>query len=163
MGDGRRPVYIITQRTKAIMFDASAYYRSRILEVGEEKFSRHNPEQIIDNSCLVYGASLDGRKSPVKEILNSVSKLPVPVNVDKGIYMIPTASTKNKDCVWVSYQHILTYEQRGDQTYIAFRDGTGIYVNISEKAFDIQYKRTSQVIVHMNRGTLFGKHWYPWW
>ncbi|OZU88401.1 competence protein [Virgibacillus indicus] len=159
-----RPVFIISQKTKAIMAEEeSGYYRAKILEGDTEKFSIHKPLQIIDNSCLVYGASLEGRKTSVKQILNSASKLPIPVNVNEGIYMMPTASTKNKDCVWLSYQHIHTYEQRDDKTYITFHDGTGIYINTSENAFDQQFKRTSQVIVHMNGSTLFGKHWHPFW
>lgn len=162
MGNGR-PVFIISQQTKAIMAEDSGYYRAKILEGETEKLSIHKPFQIIDNSCLVYGASLEGRKTPVKRILNSASKLPIPINVDKGIYMLPTASMKKRDCIWVSYQHIDTFEQRDDMTYIAFRDGTGIYAHTSVSAFDLQYKRTSQVIVHMNKNTLFGKHWYPRW
>ena len=163
MGKGRA-VYIITEQTKAILAEGSGYYRTRILEGNTEKVSIHRPLQIINYSCIVYGSSYEGRRTPVKRILHSASKLPIPVNVEKGIYMVPTASVKNKECVWVSYQHIDTYKQLEDEKlYITFRDGTGIIVPTSKNAFDMQFKRTSQVIVQMNRGTLFGKHWHPWW
>lgn len=164
MGDeGMRSVYIISPKTKAIMTKESAYYRAHILEENKENYSVHTPEQIIDYNCLLYGSTLKGRRGAVKDVLKSASKLPVPIIPDKGVFMIPTASTKNKDCVWVAYHHIDDYEQRNDRTFIAFHDGTGIYINTSVNTFDSQYKRTSQVIVHVNRGIIFGKSPYAWW
>jgi competence protein ComK len=157
MKKGSTSVYTITYHTKAIMNKESAYYRSLILEGKRERYGIHKPEQIIDNNCLIYGATLEGMRIAVKNILNSSSKLPIPISTEKGFYMIPTASTKKKDCVWVAYHHIKFYEQRDDKTYIAFNDGTGIYVNTSESTFDMQYKRMSQVIVHLNWPVIFGR------
>ncbi|MFD1036823.1 competence protein ComK [Virgibacillus byunsanensis] len=153
-------VYIITQQTKAIMTKDSSYYKARILEGQTERYSIHKPEQILDNSCLLYGSTLHGRKEAVKEILKSSSKLPVPVIPDKGVYMLPSSSTKNKDCIWFSYYQIDFYEQRDAKTYVAFNDGTGIYANVSRSAFDSQFKRTSQIIAHQHRSIFFGAR--PW-
>src|SRR5690625_96293 len=144
MGKGINFVYTITYHTKEIMHKESPYYRSLILEGARERFVIHKPEEIIDYNCLIYGTTMEGRKIAVQRILKITSKLPIPISPEKGFYMIPTASTKNKDCVWLAYHHIKSYEQRDDKTYIAFYDGTGIFVNISENAFDMQYKRMSQ-------------------
>lgn len=152
-----RPVYIVSSKTQAIIAKDSDYYRARILEVNNEKLSIHKPEQIIDHSCLIYGSSLKGRRTSVKDILKSATKLPIPVIPDHGVYMIPTASVKNKHCVWVAYHHIDIYEQRDDKTYIMFKDHTGIYVNTSRETFDSQYKRACQVILHLNWHRLFGR------
>ncbi|WP_339226553.1 competence protein ComK [Oceanobacillus sp. FSL K6-2867] len=148
-------LYIISSDTKAIMRHTSSYFRAKVLEGNEDKDSIHTPEQIIDNSCLLYGSNLKGRKEAVQKILCTTSKLPVPVSPTRGVFMFPTSSTKNKDCVWVAFHQIKFYEQRADMTYIEFLDGTGIYVNASENTIDTQYKRTSQVIVHYNRRILF--------
>ncbi|MFC4558035.1 competence protein ComK [Virgibacillus kekensis] len=164
MGDvySTTSVYIITQQTKAILTKESNYYRSRILEGQEERHSVFRPEQIIDHTCLLYGSTLEGRRAAVRDILKINSKVPVPVIPDKGVYMLPTSSTKNKDCVWLSYYHIEDYEQRDDKTYVAFTDGTGIYVNTSENTFDMQYKRTSQIIAKQNRSVFFGRRSLFW-
>jgi competence protein ComK len=157
IGGGRMErLYIISSDTKAIMRTASSYYRSKVLEGNEDKFSIKSPEQIIDNSCLLYGADLKGRKQAVRKILSTTSKLPVPISPTRGVFMFPTSSTKNKDCVWIAFHQVKFYEQRADRTYIGFFDDTGIYVNASENSIDAQYKRTSQVIVHYNRRILFG-------
>ncbi|MBP1948812.1 competence protein ComK [Virgibacillus litoralis] len=155
-------VYIITQQTKAILTHDSSYYRSRILETQRESHSIHRPEQIIDHTCLLYGSTLEGRRAAVKDILKINSKVPVPIIPGKGVFMLPTSSTKNKDCVWLSFYQIKGYEQRDGQTYIVFNDGTGLYVNTSEKSFDLQFKRTSQVIAQLNRSIFFGKRSLPW-
>ncbi|RDW20574.1 competence protein ComK [Oceanobacillus chungangensis] len=149
-------VYLISQKTKAFLTDDSSYYRTVVIEGNSEQYSKYKPEQIIDNSCLIHGSTLEGRRGAVKEILKSMSKLPVPIAPMKGIYMFPTASTKNKDCVWLAFSHIKEYFLHDNRTYIAFHDGTGIYVNVSLSTIDSQYKRTSQVIVQLNRSILFG-------
>ncbi|MFD1172454.1 competence protein ComK [Oceanobacillus picturae] len=161
MGETITSVYIITPKTKAIISHESSYYKSLIYETGRERHSIHNPTQIIDNNCLIFGASHEGIKKSVKDILRASSKLPIPVIPQEGVYMMPTASSKNKDCVWISYHQIASYEQQGDKTYISFLDGTGIYASTTESSFDMQYKRTSQLIVHLNRSVIFGRAAFP--
>ncbi|QKY70453.1 competence protein ComK [Lentibacillus sp. CBA3610] len=149
-------IYIISRRTKAIMTKDSAYYRSRISEIAQDRHSVHSPEQIIDHTCLLYGSTLEGRRESVKDLLKLNSKVPIPVIPDKGVYMLPTSSSKNKDNVWLSFYQIDYFEQRDDRTYVVFHDGTGLYVNTSEATFDMQYKRTSQLIAKLNRSLFFG-------
>ncbi|RDW22233.1 competence protein [Oceanobacillus arenosus] len=156
-------VYLVSQKTKAILANDSQYYRSVIIEGDSQQFSSLKAEQIIDNSCILYGSTLDGRRGAVKDILKSTSKLPVPVSQMNGIYMFPTASTKNTECVWLSASHIRDYFLHNDKTYIAFRDGTGIYVNASLSTVDSQFKRMCQVIVQLNRSILFGTGQIRWW
>lgn len=158
MGKGIRPAYIISKKTKAIITKHSNYHRALILEENNiEKLSIHKPEQIISNSCIVHGVTFAGRMPAVERILNTTIKLPIPISVAVGIYLIPTASLKNEDCVLIAYHQIDQYEERNGKTFISFYDGTGIYVNTSINSFDSQYKRTSQVIVHLNRGVLLGQ------
>lgn len=147
--------YIISQQTKAIMTKDSVYYRSRILEVPRERHSVRSPEQMIDHTCLLYGSTLKGRQEAAKDILRLNSKVPVPAIPDKGVYMMPTHSLRSKDNVWFSFYHIDYFEQRDNRTYVAFHDGTGIYVNTTESRFDMQYKRTSELIAKLNRPFFF--------
>lgn len=156
-------VFIVTQATKAIITKDSSYYRSLILEGPNERHSLHKPEQVLDNSCLLYGSTLAGRRTAAKDILKINNKIPVPVIPDKGVYMLPTSSAKSKDCVWLSYSHIEFFEQRDNKTFIAFNDGSGLYVNASESTIDMQYKRTSQLIVRLNRFILFGRRNNPFY
>ncbi len=149
-------VYRITKKTKLLTHADSNYYRSYIVEEEGEHYSVHRPEEIIGRNCLSYKASLEGRLDVVKGILKSSTKLPVPIFPEYGIFLMPTASIRNPSCVWIAYHQVHHYETYKKGTYIHFYDGTGYFVNITESAFDKQYKRTSQVIVHLNREKLFG-------
>ncbi|GAB3065780.1 competence protein ComK [Virgibacillus ainsalahensis] len=150
-----RAIYLINRKTKAIIFNDDGYHRSLILEVGKECYSMHRPEQILAHSCLHYGSDVEGRRKAVKNILKSIIKLPLPISTDGLIYMMPTASIRNKDCVWVGFHHIAFIEQRDQRGYIGFRDGSGIYVNATATSLDMQYKRTSQVIISLSLGRMF--------
>jgi len=152
----KTPMYTITKHTKAIITKDSSYYRTKILVGYKDRYTILKPEEILRSSCLVYGVSMVGRIEAAKDVLNINSKVPFAVCRDKAIYMIPTVSAKNKDCVWISYFHIDFYEQRDDKTYIGFTDGTGLFVNVSESQFDMQYKRTGQLIAHDHRSVIFG-------
>lgn len=151
--------FLITRKTKAIVAKDSAYYRSAILESNGEHDSIHSAEKILDYSCLLSGATLSGRRAAVKKAFNINNKIPVPVNPGQAIYMMPTCSTKSKDCVWLSYYHIDFYKGRGNTTYITFMDGSGLFVNASENSIDMQHKRTSQIIARQNRIVLFSRNY----
>ncbi|MGM8211388.1 competence protein ComK [Virgibacillus sp. W0430] len=154
-------VFIISRRTKAIAASESTYYRSIIFEGNTVRKSTHSPEKILDNSCTFYGASLAGRKETAVNILKSSSKLPVAVIPSQGVYMIPTASPRKNDCIYVSYFHIKSYESRENQTFICFTDQSGLLVNISANSFDKQYKKASQLIVHYHRDVIYRKEYMP--
>lgn len=150
-------LFEITPNTKAIYSCDTGYYRSKILEAKEEVCSVRYPITLLDDSCLSHGSSLEGREKAVRKILRTKSKLPIPVNPDKGIYMLPTLSKRNRDCVWLSYYLIDNYYQVDDRTLVTFTDGTYIYVKVSEASLDLQFKRTSQVIAQLNRETIFNQ------
>ncbi|UJL45955.1 competence protein ComK [Virgibacillus sp. NKC19-16] len=157
MGKGGAPVYIIGKQTKAIMRKDATYYRTQILEEGRKRHSSYTLEYILDQSCKAFASSLKGRKDAVKEILNSASKLPIPIDTDSNIYMMPTTSLKNKDCVFLAFHQIKFYVERDDKTFIGFHDGSGIYVNASYNTVDMQHKRASQLILYFNRSNIFGE------
>ncbi|QGS69590.1 hypothetical protein CV093_18815 [Oceanobacillus sp. 143] len=102
-------VYLVSQKTKAILLNDSNYYRSVVIEADSQLYLTHKAEDIINHSCIIYGATLEGRRGAVKKILKSMSKLPIAISSRNGIYMFPTASNKNKDCVWLAYHHIKDY------------------------------------------------------
>jgi|SRR5690625_3240948 len=135
----------------AIIGENTGYYRTKIIEEDKVKHSPHSPLQILDHNCIINGASLEGRSHTVRKILRSKTKLPIPIQPKKGIYMFPTISMKNTNCVWISYFHVKNHEDRDKKTYIQFENNKHFYVNTSANQFDRQMKRTSQVIAYFYR------------
>lgn len=148
--------FVISQATKAIKnIDISNYYKTIILEGDEEYYAFDSAEKILDYSCIMNDSSLEGRRIAVKNRYQIHSKIPIPVIPDQGVYMMPTSSTTRKDCVWISFFHIKFYAAYKNKTYVAFIDGTDMVVNASVKSFDMQHKRTSQIIISQNRSLFF--------
>ncbi|MFD1852148.1 competence protein ComK [Oceanobacillus bengalensis] len=150
-----KKIYMVTKETKLLKYNESDYYKTTIFEKNEEKYSPFHPEIILDNTCRKEGTSLEGRTGVVKEILKSSSKLPIPLIIAEDVYMFPTASAKNKNCVWFSYYQIKKYEQYGEGTLVTFHDETFIYVDISINSFISQRRKTSEIIVYYNKPKLF--------
>lgn len=150
-------MYIVNKNTKAIFSQGGASpYRSQILDVSGTEFSVYNPYRIISNSCLLNLSSIEGRKTAVKHILGTSSKIPIPVNPKEGIYLFPTASIRSSDCAWFAFYQIESYVPHDGKTYVAFKDGTYAYADISFMAFDRQYKKTSHVIARFHQHIIFG-------
>lgn len=143
--------YIVSVHTKAILNTDNTYYKARIYEGSQMWNHIHKAENILQHNCMLNGASLSGRRNYAKETLQSPVKLPIPVNPKMGIFMVPTSSPKSMECVWTSYYHVDTYMESDGQTYIYFRDGTGMYVDVSVSAFHNQMMRTAHLIAQLNR------------
>ena len=150
-------IRLISPETKAVSWSDSAYFQSEMLEKEKTVKSKYSPLKIIDFTCMINGSTLKGRNEAVKRILNAATKLPVPISPQRGIYMFPTAAAKSPQCIWLAFEHIKGYEERNAMTYIEFNDGTGLFTEASLNTIDSQYKRTSHLIVQLNRKILFGR------
>lgn len=146
-----KKIYKITRKTIALIHKNSNYYQTRIIERDLTKRSIFSMEQILDKSCISYGAGIIGRREAAKNILQTNINLPVSVGPTEGVYMFPTASRTNKNCVYLSYYHIKYYEQRDHKLYVGFHNGTGLYIKVSLHTFDIQIKKTAQLIAANQR------------
>jgi competence protein ComK len=150
-----RRIYLINKETKAILTKDLDQCKAIIYE-GQEVLKLPYPtKKILEESCLVNGASLQGRLDNSKHILQATHNLPIIVDRKNGIYFFPTASIKSEDCVWLAYHHIEKIIKSDDKTYVLFKDGTGIFVNASYYKVDRQKKLTSELIVQSNRDKLF--------
>ncbi|WP_368653324.1 competence protein ComK [Ornithinibacillus sp. 4-3] len=149
-------MYIITKNTKAIIANSSGHYRSKIFHSEGESNSIHSPRQIISYNCMKNHSSMEGRETAARHVLRTNSKLPISVNPSLGIYLFPTTSPRNPQCVWLSYYHIDFFKQVDELTYIHFQDGTNLHISISERTLDQQYKKTSQLIAAFHRENIFG-------
>lgn len=145
------PVYQISKSTKALISEHSNSYNTRILDTKGEELSTHKLEHILAKSCLSYGSEIEGAKKYVSGILQTKINLPIPVFPMKGIYMFPTTSLSNNNCVILSYFQIKFYKEVNQHVFVRFYDGTELYIKVSFYTFDRQFKKTAQVIVESQR------------
>ncbi|MRH43942.1 hypothetical protein GH741_14965 [Aquibacillus halophilus] len=147
--------YDICKSTMAVISNNVEEYQSLILEPGKLILCKQTPNQILRDSCLRSGSTIEGRREATKKILGTNKKLPLTVNPGEGIYLIPTEAVKSKGCAWISYNQIKLTSAKGNLTEITFKDGSTLIVDTSKKPFDQLMNRTERIIVYINRGILF--------
>lgn len=146
--------YKISQKTFAIIPSNHLEYKSLILESGREILCNQTPQQIIEESCIFFGASYIGRRTATASILRTNKKNPIPVSPFHHIYMLPTSSFKNKHCVWIAYYKIDSYVEQNSQTLVTFDDESTLPLDTSVASFHKQFSRTSIVIAQLFKRVL---------
>ncbi|HZW68283.1 MAG TPA: competence protein ComK [Pseudogracilibacillus sp.] len=140
--------YIINEKTQAIAVMKSDFYRTKVYEMYDTLCIEEPPLRILENSCDSYGYPLYSWRNVIEETLDRKSKLPIPVSPPQGIFFVPTTSSRNKHCVWVSYYHISKYFQCENELKIILRGGQLISTDISLNQFKLQLKRTGLIIAY---------------
>lgn len=148
MREGGKLKYIINRKTQAITGINSGYYRTKIYEVDRILYVTETPLSIIENSCISYGSSLTGRQAFVKQVVEVNSKLPIPIKPRFGLFFLPTKSYRNGTCIWFSYYHVNRYMEHNNKLIVILKNNKMISVDVSFNQFDLQMKRTSQVIAY---------------
>jgi competence protein ComK len=119
---------------------------SKVVEEDGEYVVKKRPIEVIEKSCLYYGASLKGRKDGTKEIIGISHKAPLAIEPENEIYVFPTISPSDPQCIWLSHLHIRHHEHAAlGKTRIVFRNGQAIELPVSHHSFVNQLHRTAQL------------------
>ncbi|WP_078409119.1 competence protein ComK [Priestia abyssalis] len=136
----------ICSDTMAVMYYPDTQYQTLILEVNGAYLTSTSPEKLIDEACLKHGSSYEGRRQAVIHVLQYWKRTPFPIAPLLGIYAFPSASSRDRDCVWLFLEHTLQFspDPANHQHSIArFRNGKELGVKASARFLDTQYARTS--------------------
>jgi competence protein ComK len=77
-----------------------------VLEQNKRYAVNMSAKEIIENSCLYYGSSYEGRKDAVKYRTDFRRKLPIPISISRNIYAFPTHSPDDYKCAWIFHRFI---------------------------------------------------------
>ena len=138
--------YEINDATLAILPDENG--SSIVLEDDYKYEVDNDPMRILDYSCKYFGSSYPGRKDGSRAILNSHYKLPILVEESQNLVFFPTISPDDENCVWISLNKVKRYAESEDGkngTYIEFKNGESIILDVSYKSFENQLLRASRL------------------
>lgn len=155
--------YEINPHTMAILpttYGSKTY--SEIMEIDNQFISPFKPMEIVKKSCSYFGSSYDGRKDGSKRLTGITHKAPIIVDPHTGIFLFPTTSPSNPQCIWISHEHVLTWEP-GDNnmTVITFRNKQKLLVPMSIRSFDNQMSRTSRLRISFIQHIQYMDQKYP--
>lgn len=145
-------VHTIKRSTKAILSKTNSNtIKTMIYEDTNQIPSPYSLKEILDKNCLDNGSSLIGRLNYAEHILRTSVKLPITIHPGKRIFMIPIRSLDSQKSGVISYYQIHNYLASQNGTDIYFYDGTKLSIDVSEKSFNMQYKKTGQLIANLFR------------
>jgi len=117
---------------------------SRVLKTDGEVLIPYSPLEVIKKSCHLYASSFEGRKEGTKELIGVTHKPPIVIDPIQSIYFFPTASPKQRHCMWISHSHVLTYNNAGSlNTEVIFTNKMKLQIPMSCGSFDKQMLRTA--------------------
>lgn len=135
--------YEICEDTLAILpFETG---KARVIETHGELIINKTPMEIIEDSCLYFGSTYDGRHTATKYLLGISYKSPIIVEESRNIIFFPTNSPRQYDCCWISLRNIMDYKRKHNHSIIYFDNGKQILLNISYGSLDNQILRATRL------------------
>lgn len=129
----------------AIVPDEKNYYQTNIVEKDKEYSVSQLAYEIMDNVCLYYGSSYEGREKGSKNALGDSYKLPIIVNNSNHLIFFPTKSKKNHDCSWISLHAIDHFESKGKRSIVYLKNGKNLVVSVSYSSLKTQIMKASRL------------------
>lgn len=148
--------YEINSETLLIMPFSNG--KSKIYEFDREFLTNRISNDIINDSCLFFGSTLEGRREAVKNILGIDLKVPILVEDTRNIIFFPTANCIHKNAIWISYQNLLKYYKFDEfSTVLCFRNNKQITVDVRYNIIDNQVIRCMKLESLLNKRRQFIK------
>lgn len=121
--------YIINNNTVAII--GIDKFSSKVIEKDKEIIVNLSSTEIIENSCLYYGSSLQGRIEASSKIIFNSYKVPILINNKDNLIFFPTISPNSNHCIWVSVNYVYELSINNKIVSIKFKNGSEIDTNLS--------------------------------
>jgi len=116
--------------------------KSRIYEYGGDFIVKKSSLSIIEESCLFFGSSYEGRKEGTKALLNVDMKVPIIIEDSRNIIFFPTSSCIRESSIWISYQNLIKYNKFNDcLTDLYFKNHVHVRVGCKYNLIDNQIIR----------------------
>ena len=104
-------------------------HSTNIVKIQEELIVNETINKIINQTCLKFLTTLDGRIKAVKQVYK-ISKL-VPVYISNGLILQPIYSNKNWNQLYINICNIKKVNKVNDQVVITFINEKTIFLEIS--------------------------------
>ena len=124
---------------------------TKVVEGSEDYYINKSSYEVMEDSCVYYGSSCDGRIKGTKNILGSVYKVPIVVEETNDIIFFPTDSLKSKNCIWISLNQIEKYEKKDQYTKVYFKNGKELIIKMSINSFELQVLRANRLSAVINQ------------
>ena len=119
---------------------------SLVYEDSQRYIIQEIPFRIMEDSCMYFGNTYNGRRESSKSILGAEYKVPIVVEDTNNLILFPTTSPESSECVWISLNRIKSYNSIDRKhTKIIFDNGRELIVPITFRSFESQVNRATRL------------------
>ena len=111
-------------------------YHTRVVTLEDDFIIKDNTRNIIDNSCRFFGSSINDRIKATSRLINISSKTPILIEDSRNIIFFPLKSTREKVNIWISFNHLVTYQKDDKKTILIFNNNQSITLDFSYYIID---------------------------
>ena len=115
---------------------------TKVITLDNDFIIKESCRKIIDNSCRYFGSSLTDRINATNRLVNMASKTPIVVEESRNIIFFPLKSTREKNNIWISFNHLDKYTKDGHNTVFKFKNGKEMTLRFSYYIVDNQVTRS---------------------
>ncbi|MGM9927221.1 MAG: competence protein ComK [Bacillus sp. (in: firmicutes)] len=142
------------------------YYGGRacsyVIEKERKLIVRKKTKEVINDSCMYYGTSLDGNQRGTSIVTNYQKKVPIFICESLGLLVFPTASPSKESCCWISQPHIKACRSKSpNETIVLFNNNVSETIRISYASFTSQIERAAFLQTSLKSRIAEKKLYYP--
>ena len=112
-----------------VLYLSKDSYSTNIVKVREEIIVNDTINNLINQTCLEFLTTLDGRIKAIKQVYK-ISKF-VPIYIKDGLILQPIYNNKNWKQIYINICNIKKVNKVNDQVVITFINEKTIYLDIS--------------------------------
>ena len=140
-GGGKMKEYEVSKETLAII--PISKNKCKIIEESEELLVEKSSYDIINNSCMYFGSSYEGRFNGTKKLIGVSHKSPIIVEETTELIFFPTTSPRLHECAWIALKGIKSVKKEELKSVIVFESGFELDLNISHRSLNNQILRAT--------------------
>lgn len=121
---------------------------TEVYEINNVFLVNKNVNKVMEDSCLYFGSTLDGRKKGTERLIGSCYKAPIIVEETNEMIFFPTFSQRyHKLNSWISLNHIRSYYKDEDESksVIEFQNGLKLTFLVSYASLENQILRATRL------------------
>jgi competence protein ComK len=130
---------MLIQEINALYYDVNN--RQTVIVKKDEVRLEKKISDVIESLCNQYGLSKQGSITAIKNTLKIYQKCPVLVHPILQIYLFPTLSMYDKECLWINSKLIEKVSREEFSTVIHFKDKTQLLCNVGIRSIKKQINR----------------------
>lgn len=135
--------YEINEETMAVL--PINEHCSKVYEMDDIFYVNKGTTAIMEDSCLYFGSTLEGRRKGTRDMIGVNYKAPIIVEETKEMIFFPTSSSRYHNSVWISLKHIHNYYMENNFLVIEFENQQKVYLKYSYGIIDNQVLRATRL------------------